>query len=59
MTPITTFGYDRRGRQTTIVKADVEDRKASEASIMPEGLLDSLSEEQIRDLFRYLQGSGK
>jgi hypothetical protein len=30
----------------------------STTSVMPEQLLDKLSDEQIRDLFRYLQSSG-
>jgi putative heme-binding domain-containing protein len=44
-------------RQKTVIPRDsVEDVKPSDVSLMPEGLLDRLSEPQIRDLFRYLQG---
>lgn len=39
----------------TLSKSDIEERKIRDVSAMPEGLLDSLSNEQIRDLFRYLQ----
>ena len=35
--------------------ADLESRKKTELSIMPQGLLDPLSEEEIRDLMAYLQ----
>jgi putative heme-binding domain-containing protein len=46
-------------RQKTIVPRDsVEESRPSDTSLMPEGLLDKLTEPQIRDLFRYLQSSG-
>lgn len=38
-----------------IATESIELRKTSEESVMPNGLLDSLSEQQVRDLFRYLQ----
>jgi putative membrane-bound dehydrogenase-like protein len=45
-------------RQKTVIARDaVEAVKPSEVSLMPEGLLDKLTEPQIRDLFRYLQSS--
>jgi hypothetical protein len=31
--------------------------RPSDVSLMPEGLLDKLREDQIRDLFKYLQSS--
>ncbi len=46
-------------RQKTVIPRDaVEDARPSEVSLMPEGLLDKLTEPQIRDLFRYVQSSG-
>ena len=46
-------------RQKTVIARDaVEQARPSEVSLMPEGLLDKLTEPQIRDLFRYLQSSG-
>jgi putative heme-binding domain-containing protein len=46
-------------RQKTVISRDaVEGVKPSEVSLMPEGLLEKLTEPQIRDLFRYLQSSG-
>ena len=34
---------------------EIDDRRIAEVSIMPTGLLDNLSEQEIRDLFGYLQ----
>ncbi len=46
-------------RQKTVVPRDgVEEARVSEVSLMPEGLLDKLTDGQIRDLFRYIQSSG-
>jgi hypothetical protein len=46
-------------RQRTVVPRDaIEEARPSDVSLMPEGLLDKLTEPQIRDLFRYLQSSG-
>ncbi len=45
-------------RQKTVIPRDaIEEARPSEVSLMPEGLLDKLTEPQIRDLFRYLQSS--
>jgi putative heme-binding domain-containing protein len=40
-------------------REDVEAVKPSMASIMPEGLLEPLSEQEIRDLFAYLASSSQ
>jgi putative membrane-bound dehydrogenase-like protein len=45
-------------QRTTVPRSQVEDMKPSDVSLMPEGLLDKLSEPQIRDLFKYLQSGG-
>jgi putative membrane-bound dehydrogenase-like protein len=37
-----------------LLKSDVESREALKTSLMPEGMLQSLSEEQVRDLLAYL-----
>lgn len=37
-----------------IDRADIKEKRESELSLMPEGLLDSLSPEQVRDLVAYL-----
>jgi putative membrane-bound dehydrogenase-like protein len=41
----------------TISKADVEDHQVTKKSIMPDGLFDMYSRDQIRDLIGYVQGS--
>jgi putative membrane-bound dehydrogenase-like protein len=45
-------------QRTTVPRSQVEEQKPSDVSLMPEGLLEKLSEPQIRDLFRYLQSAG-
>jgi putative membrane-bound dehydrogenase-like protein len=43
-------------RQKTVVPRDqVEEMKPSAVSLMPEGQLDKLRDDQVRDLFKYLQ----
>ena len=42
-----------------ITKSDIEDRKTSPASLMPEGLLAMLGEDEVRDLFAYLAGANQ
>lgn len=42
-------------QQIAISKEDVDQRRTSETSMMPEGQLDQLTNEQIRDLISYLQ----
>jgi putative membrane-bound dehydrogenase-like protein len=49
---------DGNGQKTLVARETIEAVKTSEVSLMPEGLLDKLTETQIRDLFRYLQSSG-
>ncbi len=46
-------------RQKMPINRDmIEESKPADVSLMPEGLLEKLSEPQIRDLFKYLQSSG-
>ena len=49
---------DGNRQKTTVSRDAVEEARPSEVSLMPEGLLDKLTEPQIRDLFRYLQSPG-
>jgi putative membrane-bound dehydrogenase-like protein len=51
--------FDSNRQKTVLPRDAVEEARPSEVSLMPEGLLDKLTEPQIRDLFRYLQGSGR
>jgi putative heme-binding domain-containing protein len=43
------------GRGETISKAEIDEMKPSDRSLMPEGALRSLTDQQIRDLFAYLR----
>ena len=45
------------GQTTVLPRADLEDLKAVPVSLMPEGLLKDLSEQQVRDLFAYLRST--
>ena len=42
------------GKEFTVAKSEIEDRKQSTVSMMPEGLFEKLSDEEIRDLIAYL-----
>ena len=46
---------DLAGNLTRIAETDVVKREHSTVSIMPEGLLDTMTEQQVADLFAYLQ----
>lgn len=48
---------DGQQQRTTVSKAEIEEMRTSEQSVMPEGLLDPLSEDEVRDLFRFLQSN--
>lgn len=43
------------GQDTTIERSKIRVMKATGRSLMPEGLLDPLTEQQVRDLFGYLR----
>jgi putative heme-binding domain-containing protein len=47
------------GEKATVKTADIEETKPSNVSSMPAGLLDTLTLEEIGDLFSYLQGTPK
>jgi len=40
--------------KVTVDAEDIAAREASEMSLMPDGLLEAMSEEQVRDLIAYL-----
>lgn len=50
--------FDANQQRIIIARDQIEDQQPSTVSLMPEGLLDPLPDDQIRDLFRYLQSSG-
>jgi putative membrane-bound dehydrogenase-like protein len=47
---------DAKNVRTTVPRAQIEQMLASPVSLMPEGILDPLSDQELRDLFSYLQG---
>jgi putative heme-binding domain-containing protein len=49
--------FDSKQQKVVVPRTLIEEQKPSSTSLMPEGLLDPLSEEQVRDLFKYLQSS--
>ncbi|HEX8203841.1 MAG TPA: c-type cytochrome, partial [Isosphaeraceae bacterium] len=50
--------FDGQKQKTVIPRDAIEAIQPSETSLMPEGVLDALRDDQIRDLFRYLQSNG-
>ncbi|MBT4868226.1 MAG: c-type cytochrome, partial [Planctomycetaceae bacterium] len=49
---------DAKNKRTVLNRADVEELRESTVSLMPEKLLDELTDQQIRDLIAYLQSDG-
>ena len=47
-----------KGRPTVIQKSSIDDRTVSKTSIMPLGLLNKLSREEILDLIAYVYARG-
>jgi len=50
---------DEKNKRTVLNRADLEELNESPVSLMPEKLLDKLTDQQIRDLIAYIQSSGK
>jgi putative heme-binding domain-containing protein len=46
---------DAQNQRTVLNRAEVKEIRASSTSLMPEGLLEALEPQQVRDLFSYLQ----
>ena len=44
---------DITGNKTQLARTAIKDMRASHISLMPEGLLDALTEQQVKDLFAY------
>lgn len=45
------------GQNVTVRKTQIEEMGAQKKSLMPEGLLKDLKEQQVRDLFSYLRST--
>ena len=57
-TPETITIVDAKNVRSVVRRDQIDDLKASPISLMPEKLLEPLEEQQLRDLFAYLQGDG-
>ena len=57
-TPDAVTLLDAKNVRSVIRRDQIEDLKASPLSLMPEKILDSLDDQQFRDLFAYLQSDG-
>jgi putative membrane-bound dehydrogenase-like protein len=49
---------NEKNERTVLARDKIDDMAASPVSLMPEKILDPLSEQEIRDLFAYLQSDG-
>jgi len=49
---------DAQNQRTVLKRSDIKELAPSATSLMPEGLLEPLQPQQVRDLFSYLQGGG-
>lgn len=49
---------DGKNERTVIARDKIEEMNPSPMSLMPEKLLDPLTDQQLRDLFSYFQGNG-
>ncbi|MFA6543327.1 MAG: c-type cytochrome, partial [Limisphaerales bacterium] len=48
---------DISGNKTLFPRTNIKEMKASHTSLMPEGLLDAMTEQQVKDLFAYFMAS--
>ena len=53
----TTLALQTQNEVIRVAKADIDERKKSPTSMMPEGLLAPLSDAEVRDLIAYLAGA--
>jgi hypothetical protein len=49
---------DAKNQRTVVSRDKIEKMEPSPVSLMPEKILDPLEDQQIVDLFSYLQGDG-
>jgi putative heme-binding domain-containing protein len=57
-TPTAVTLLDAKNQRTVIPRDKIEEIEPSSVSLMPEKILDTLDEQQVRDLFSYLQSDG-
>jgi putative heme-binding domain-containing protein len=53
--PTTVTLVDAKNVRTVLRRKDIDEQTQAGASLMPEGLLDGLSDPEVRDLFQYLR----
>ena len=46
---------DAKGVRTPLGENEVESTRRADTSLMPEGLLDTLNDQELRDFFAYLR----
>ena len=49
---------DGKNERTVVARSKIEEMTPSRVSLMPEKILDPLSDRELCDLFAYLQGEG-
>ena len=54
-TPRTVTLIDLAGNRTVVARSEIANETRVAVSVMPEGLLDALDEQQLLDLFAFLQ----
>ena len=57
-TPAAVTLLDRNNERHVLAREQLKELKESAVSLMPEGLLEAFSPQQVMDLFAYLQGDG-
>ncbi len=57
VTPETVTLLDAKNERTVLAREDIEEMKPSAQSLMPEKILDPLTDQEIRDFFSYLQST--
>ena len=50
---------DIGGNKTVLSRTNIKDMQASHTSLMPEGLLDAMTEQQVKDLFAYFMAGAQ
>jgi putative heme-binding domain-containing protein len=54
-----TLTVQTQNDRVTLQRSDIEEQRASALSLMPDGLLQNLTDEQVRDLIAYLMSPGQ
>ena len=52
-----TLTFETQNERVVVDRSEIEETRATTSSLMPEGLFQNLSDEQLRDLTAYLMSS--